>query len=233
MKTGHLQFQCRNERVCKACEEPGHKEGDENCKYHKKHDAIVFKGKKDILSNFYECDIVWKDNNVNTSEKAYGVESAHENNRNDLANEIMRAQTGYDVKQLTKKIYKSPSWKEKKVSVMTDIVREKVRQVQEVKDTLLHSGDRIIVEAVPGDYFWSCGLDKESAAATDPDHYPGNNVLGQIFMKIRSELRDELQKDDGFQMVTPAKRKNSQDSAEIGSDALRKRENGTTPPTNS
>ena len=90
----------------------------------------------------------------------------------------------------------------------------------------------MIVEAVPGDVFWSCGLDKEAAAKTDPDYYPGKNILGKILMKIRDELREEIDRDSGFKVVgKPTKRKNSVDSSDAGSDAARVRENGSTPPT--
>ena len=115
----------KNERTCRACGEEGHKEGQETCKHYKEHYAVVFMGKKDTLSNFYECDIAYKDTYVNTSEKAYAYESATFNNRQDLVNDIMRANTGYDVKQITKKIHKKPEWREAKEEVMTNIVREK------------------------------------------------------------------------------------------------------------
>ena len=54
---------------------------------------------------------------------------------------------------------------------------------------MIESGDRLIVEAVPGDVYWSCGLDKEAASKTDPKHFPGQNMLGKLYMEIRAEYR--------------------------------------------
>ena len=36
-----------------------------------------------------------------------------------------------------------------------------------------------IVEAVPGDNFWSCGLSKEEVGWWDPVNWPGRNIIGK------------------------------------------------------
>ena len=190
MQSGHLKFQCENEWVCRVCIKPGHRAGDRKCEHYLENNALVFQGKEDVLSNFYECHMTWKESLVNTSEKAYGYEEAKENHRTDLVNEILRASSGKDVKKATNKIHKNKEWEDqKRKKVMKDIIKAKAEQVQEVKQTLIDSGDRLIVEAVPGDVYWSCGLDKEAASKTDPKHFPGQNMLGKLYMEIRAEYR--------------------------------------------
>ena len=78
---------------------------------------------------------------------------------------------------------------------MKEIIKAKAEQVDEVKKTLLDSEDRIIVEAVPGELYWSCGLGKEAASKTDPKHFPGQNMLGKLFMELRKEYRKQNNND--------------------------------------
>ncbi len=229
----HFQHQCKNERCCKVCRLPGHFEGSENCAFYKPTDVVAFMGKDDLLSNFHESEFKWKNNFVNTVEKAYAHETAIANNRIDLANDIMRAGSGKEVKKISKTIYKKKEWEQDKVKVMKAIIKEKVIQVKGVRECLLATGNKVIAEAVPGDGFWSCGLSKTNATKTDPQHWPGKNVLGKLYMELRDEIIEEEKND--FRKVTSksesrsAKRKPSSDST-IGNATAKVRDNGTTPP---
>lgn len=60
---------------------------------------------------------------------------------------------------------------------MENILRKKLEQHPHVKEKLLETGDREIIEASPTDGFWGCGPDKI-----------GENHHGKIWMKLRSEL---------------------------------------------
>lgn len=68
-------------------------------------------------------------------------------------------------------------WNDVKVEILTDIIRSKVNQHQEVKDALLATGSEDIVEVNPNDDFWGNGADGN-----------GQNHTGKILMKIRTEL---------------------------------------------
>ncbi|MGB3241068.1 MAG: NADAR domain-containing protein [Geitlerinemataceae cyanobacterium] len=48
----------------------------------------------------------------------------------------------------------------------------------EIRDILLDTGDELIVENAPGDYYWGCGKDGS-----------GQNKPGQILMAVRESLR--------------------------------------------
>lgn len=75
------------------------------------------------------------------------------------------------------KAAKDPNWSKKKLSVMESILRAKLDQHQEVRDALIKSGDEEIAEDSPVDSFWGRGKDGH-----------GENQLGKLWMKIRSEL---------------------------------------------
>lgn len=62
--------------------------------------------------------------------------------------------------------------------IMYRVVKEKINQHPEIKDILLNTENSVIREASPYDFYWSMGKNNT-----------GKNMLGNIFMKIRDELR--------------------------------------------
>ena len=71
-------------------------------------------------------------------------------------------------------------WEEVKDDVMRRAVRQKFEQHANLREILLATGDEEIVENAPGDYYWGCGADGS-----------GRNMLGQILMAGRAELRGQ------------------------------------------
>jgi hypothetical protein len=47
----------------------------------------------------------------------------------------------------------------------------------DIREVLLSTGNELIVENAPGDYYWGCGADGR-----------GKNRLGQILMEVREIL---------------------------------------------
>lgn len=74
-------------------------------------------------------------------------------------------------------------WESVKVSVMTEAMRAKFTQHDELLATLLGTGDAKIVEHTENDDYWGDGGDGS-----------GKNMLGQILMRIRSELKEAEQR---------------------------------------
>jgi ribA/ribD-fused uncharacterized protein len=69
-------------------------------------------------------------------------------------------------------------WESVKVSVMTDAVRAKFTQHEGLRGLLLSTGDAKIVEHAANDAYWGDGGDRS-----------GRNMLGQVLMRVRAELR--------------------------------------------
>ena len=69
-------------------------------------------------------------------------------------------------------------WDAVKDDIMRDAVRAKVAQHAEVRETLLGTGDAVIVEHTKNDAYWGDGGDGS-----------GRNMLGRILMEIREEFR--------------------------------------------
>ena len=58
---------------------------------------------------------------------------------------------------------------------------------------LLSTGDKQIIEESHKDRFWGCVENKEEILV-------GTNVLGQLLMKLREEIKREINKEDNIQM---------------------------------
>ncbi|GJE95773.1 NADAR family protein [Phanerochaete sordida] len=74
-------------------------------------------------------------------------------------------------------------WNQKNREVMDSILDAKFSQHADLREKLLSTGDRQIVEASPTDSFWGQGADKH-----------GRNELGKCLMRLREKFRVEDQR---------------------------------------
>lgn len=98
----------------------------------------------------------------------------------EVAAEILIAPSPWAAMQLERKHRdeRRADWQEVKVGIMTELVRAKVTQNDDVKACLLATGNKQIVENSPWDTFWGIGEDGS-----------GQNQMGKILMQLRDELR--------------------------------------------
>lgn len=93
--------------------------------------------------------------------------------------EIKKARSAF-LAWKTSQNYKSSQiadFDEKKIGIMEELFREKVRQHADVKEALIQSDDLLIVKHLQ-DPFWGDALDGS-----------GQNEMGKLWMKLREELR--------------------------------------------
>jgi len=67
----------------------------------------------------------------------------------------------------------------------------KFGQHPDLREFLLGTGDRVLVEASPRDRIWGIGLAAGDERATSPDDWLGLNLLGFALMEVRHQLRDQ------------------------------------------
>lgn len=84
-------------------------------------------------------------------------------------------------KRLGRQVQLRSDWQEVKLSIMEEIVRIKFTENEQLKKLLLMTGDAEIAEGNTwGDTYW--GVDIRMGE--------GENNLGKILMKVRSELKE-------------------------------------------
>jgi hypothetical protein len=136
------------------------------------------------LSNFSAFTLQWKGWRFDTSEAAYQWEKfAYMNNANqhecNICYAIRWADSAHNAFKIAEsnKFSISPSWNKDKLEVMRMILREKANQHEYVRRKILQTGDLELIENSWRDNFWGWGLNRD-----------GQNMLGKIWMEIRSEL---------------------------------------------
>ncbi|KAI5357709.1 Putative YbiA-like superfamily protein [Septoria linicola] len=82
-----------------------------------------------------------------------------------------------------------------KFTQCTDVASMKMDdrgEAKALKEMLLATGDRELVEASPFDKIWGIGFDAERAVTVSRAQW-GQNLLGKALMKVRDTLREELE----------------------------------------
>ena len=85
--------------------------------------------------------------------------------------------------------FESAKWDAVKYEIVKAGNRAKFRQNPELREALLKTGNSILAEASPKDLIWGIGLDRAAAAQTDPQNWPGQNLMGKILTELREEFR--------------------------------------------
>lgn len=129
------------------------------------------------FSNFSSFALEWEGTLYMTSEHAYQAQKFSDS---EIIERIKNARSAYDVFKIAREHQNKVrhNWLDIRVSVMEKIIRAKVAQHPYVKQKLIESGNREIVEDSWKDDFWGWGSNKD-----------GQNQLGKIWMKIREEIK--------------------------------------------
>lgn len=76
-------------------------------------------------------------------------------------------------------------WESAKEDIMRKAVLRKFETHEEIRNILLSTGDKMLVEKTSGDMYWGCGTEGT-----------GKNMLGIILMEVRAILREKYAKQD-------------------------------------
>lgn len=139
-----------------------------------------------VLSNFSAFTLYWREKRFDTSEAAYhwekfqAVPEIGYKGEESLASSIWRAPSAHEAFKIAERNrgVRRPDWDEVKVGVMKEILRAKVAQHPYVREKLLQTGDRTLIEDSWRDDFWGWGPEKN-----------GQNQLGKLWMELREEMR--------------------------------------------
>ncbi|MEE1756905.1 NADAR family protein [Streptomyces sp. SP18CS02] len=80
-------------------------------------------------------------------------------------------------------------WKRERFAIVVRGSVHKFGQDPALRDYLLATGDRVLVEASPVDRIWGIGLAADDERAHDPTRWRGLNLLGFALMEARDQLR--------------------------------------------
>lgn len=121
------------------------------------------------------------------------AEKARLFNDEDTLMAILNEQEPKKIKDLGRKVknYNDKKWE----AFRQDIVKRgnlaKFGQNQRLKQYLLSTGEKVLVEASPYDQIWGIGLSAQSVEAKDPNQWLGTNYLGFALEWVREQLRTQ------------------------------------------
>jgi ribA/ribD-fused uncharacterized protein len=95
------------------------------------------------------------------------------------AKKIGRLVEGFDPRQ----------WDQHKYEYVREGNYHKFSQHPALREFLLNTGDRVLVEASPVDKIWGIGMAKTDDHIHNPARWKGENLLGFALMEVRDELR--------------------------------------------
>ncbi len=80
-------------------------------------------------------------------------------------------------------------WARERFRIVVEGSVHKFAAHRELREFLLGTGKRVLVEASPVDRVWGIGLAADDEAAADPRRWRGPNLLGFALMEARERLR--------------------------------------------
>lgn len=109
----------------------------------------------------------------------------------EMEGRILAAPHPREVKALGRQVrgFSDARWCEAREGIVLTGSLAKFRQDPELREFLLGTGERVLVEASPWDRVWGIGLRAEQPAALDPAQWRGLNLLGQALMAARAQLQ--------------------------------------------
>jgi len=126
-----------------------------------------------------------------TAEHMFMFEKAKLMNDEDLMSLIYCADTPREARTygIALNDYDVALWRNKREDILYKVLLLKTRQHKDVYDALMKTGNSLIAAACPHDRVWAIGLDSEDPKARDPHAWPGKNLLGKAWMKVRGVMK--------------------------------------------
>ena len=122
-----------------------------------------------------------------TAEHAWNGVMAEANDDPVAAELIRRTPCPYEAKKIGERVRKTLAWEKCQFDVMFEIVYQKAIENPNVKEKLLATGNRKLHEATRSESF-GIGAGLHSKQARE-GQWPGKDILGQIWEKIRDDLQ--------------------------------------------
>lgn len=80
------------------------------------------------------------------------------------------------------------TWDASKINIVYDGNRAKFEQNEGARRQLKSTSGTMLVEANPRDWIWGAGLAIDDPRVNQPQEWRGENLLGRILTKVRSDL---------------------------------------------
>ena len=148
---------------------------------------------KSCLSQWYDCSFEIDGILYSTAEQYMMSQKALLFNDNETNLKIMGSKTPKKYKQLGRQVknFSPKLWDEKKFDIVVKGNLAKFSQNENLKQFLLNTKNKILVEASPYDKIWGIGMAQDDKDIYNQDKWKGENLLGKALMKVREIIKKE------------------------------------------
>lgn len=148
---------------------------------------------KSCLSQWYDCQFIVDGKKYTTAEQYMMAQKALLFEDKEIYDKIINSKTPKEFKELGRKIknFSDDKWNPKKFDIVVKGNVEKFSQNEKLKQFLLNTKNKILVEASPKDKIWGIGMDENDKDILDESKWKGENLLGKALMKARDILKKE------------------------------------------
>lgn len=145
---------------------------------------------KTCLSQWWNSPFVEEGVSYKTAEHYMMAKKALLFNDREVMNRILDKESPKDVKDLGKQVkdFNSVIWDENKYEIVRQGNLLKFSQNKLLKEFMVKTGSKVLVEASPVDTVWGIGLAEDNSKAKVPTEWIGSNLLGFALMEVRDEL---------------------------------------------
>jgi ribA/ribD-fused uncharacterized protein len=145
---------------------------------------------KSCFSQWYDSPFESEGNHFMTAEHFMMYQKAVLFNDDQASQRLLAANNPGEAKAIGREVigFNPQIWELNRFDIVVAANMAKFSSHPELKDFLLNTGDRILVEASPVDAIWGIGLAEDDPACENPNLWKGENLLGFALMVVRDQL---------------------------------------------
>ena len=145
---------------------------------------------KACFSQWYPCEFEVDGVHYHTTEQYMMAQKALLFGDQEVYEQIMAAEGPQAYKALGRKVrnFVPETWNQEKTNIVLRGNIAKFSQNEELKNFILNTGEKVLVEASPYDDIWGVKRKMDDPDIMDPNKWAGENLLGFVLMETRDIL---------------------------------------------
>jgi len=150
---------------------------------------------KQCLSQWYPCKFVIENIVYNSTEQYMMAQKALLFNDNEIFHQIIKEKQMKKIKDLGRQVkcFNEKIWNEAKLNIVINGNLAKFQQNSLLKDYLISTDKKILVEASPYDKIWGIGMLEDDENIENISKWRGLNLLGFALMEVRDIIINSLE----------------------------------------
>lgn len=154
---------------------------------------VFFWVNADVYSNWHKSQFYMNGQRFANSEQAMMYEKAKLMGDREVMTAVLATTDPKEIKALGRTVapWDQIAWECNRLHIMTEVCYAKFTSTDALRNELLSTGNRTIVEASPYDTIWGIGMKENDEGVDDPENWNGLNLLGIALMNVRTRLKEE------------------------------------------